>query len=203
MTPAIGTLPHTTGVSTFSQGTLASRGAATTVGATFMDEFGTVWVADGTRWLLHGGAIPMVHARLANSTVSIPNSVSTPVEFNFTDLSDNWAMHDHASGTASVRASFVLPYDGIWNVSAHLSFSTQAAGVRRLYLKRGSTFIMAWHDWPINEAEYYANITVPIIAGTYQFHIYQTSGAALNLGPDDAAGEEFTRACFTMVGSYI
>ena len=146
-------------------------------------------VADGALGTAKfAGSIPT--ARATNSAdQSIPSSTTTTLAFD-SERYDTANTHD----TSTDNSRLTAPVDGIYAVTAQVSWQQSSTGIRELFLDTGEGRIAAESALPPGTA-FYQEVTtqVRLEAGDYvEARVYQSSGGALTVVKTDQYSPEFS-----------
>lgn len=135
------------------------------------------YTSDGTKWILTGGAVPMVMVRrntAANLTVNAWTALPW-VEVLTTDSSTP------SMWSSSNPARITVPVDGLYSVSGAIQFNTPTSGSSSRYLglrKNGAnTSIRRGHSLTVaanQEGEMNITSTFRLVAGDYVEMVYYT-----------------------------
>lgn len=153
---------------------------------------------NNVHWRLVGGfgINLMAAARVTNSgNISIPNNLNTALTFDTSRFSSG----EWDSTTNPSRITCLV--DGIYNISASVTFAANASGTRKLAIrKNGSNEIAS--SAPVGTStsagtastvDLVASTTAKLVAGDYvEMTVLQTSGGDLNVLQSDQKSPEFS-----------
>lgn len=123
-----------------------------------------------------------IRARVYNSAnISIPNSTVTALTFN----SERWdtgatGMHSTATNTNRLTAQL----SGLYHIFGHVSFATNAIGIRVVYIRvNGTTNIAIQSNTALSsDSRFSIGTDYYLSVGHYvELLVYQDSGGALNV----------------------
>ncbi len=140
-------------------------------------------------WHTMGGG-----CRVYNSgAISIPDAVATALTFD-SERSDAEGMHSTLVSSGRLTATAA----GVYAISGHVSFASNATGRRTVYVRlNGSSYIAVDKRAAISGDATQMSIAVmyPLVAGDYvELVVYQNAGGALNVDAASAYSPEFGMA---------
>jgi hypothetical protein len=144
---------------------------------------GFLFAYDGAAW--HSVAPGFVGCRAYNDGLqSIANNTATAVTFNSEEF-DTSAIHSISSNTS--RFTVPTGYAGKWQFSPKACFAANATGIRYMWLRKNGVDVIgatvSGVPTTAEMASMCATVTIDLVAADYvEMFVYQTSGAALNVG---------------------
>lgn len=131
----------------FLTGTHAARPAATAVGSGSLyacSDHGLIYQSNGaawSTWATLGATVAFAGARVHNNAaLTIPNNTPQAMTFN-SERYDTDGYHDTGSNTS--RLTIPTGKGGKYLVTAHVSWTANATGLRQLYFKLGAGTVIA------------------------------------------------------------
>lgn len=127
---------------------------------------------------------PRVRAYI-NAAQSIADSVVTSISFN-TETYDVGSMHDNVSPT---RLTVPNGAGGVYLIDTQVTFAASAVGRREVYLYKNGSLIATQRvlnpDGALSTEIHLACQDVAVAADFYEVKVFQNSGGALNVNPNE------------------